>query len=223
MTTPILPKATKEPASKTEEATEIKRRRKPGRVPPVPVYRFTVEQYHRLGEIGVLTEDDRVELLDGWIVPKMNHNPKHDGTVELVDEVLSEQLPAGWRVRTQSSVRAVRSEPEPDLAVVRGRARDRKRMTEHPGKDDIALVIEVADSSRSRDRGLKAKIYARTGLPIYWIVNLVDNQLEVLSEPSGPTRSPRYRKRETFLPGDSVPLVIEGRTIAMVPVQELLP
>lgn len=213
MTTPLLPE--------TKEAPEVGTRRKPGRIPPLPVYRFTVEQYHRLGEAGVLTDADRVELLDGWIVPKMNHSPPHDCAIELAEEAIRPKLPTGWRVRTQSSVRAARSEPEPDLAVVRGDPRT--RLAEHPGKDDIALIVEVAESSLSRDRRVKAKIYSRTGLRVYWLVNLVDNQIEVLSEPSGPTRSPRYRKRETFLPGDSVPLVIEGQTIATIPVADLLP
>src|SRR5690554_3663396 len=98
MTTPLVP------ANKV--ANEVRERRKSPKIPPVPVYRFAVEQYRRLSEIGVLTEDDRVELLDGWIVPKGKHSPRHDGTIELLEEEIRSRLLAGWRTRAQSSVRA---------------------------------------------------------------------------------------------------------------------
>src|SRR5947207_2591394 len=91
--------------------------------PPVPVHRFTVEEYHRLIEHGVLTEDDRVELLEGWIVPKMTHNPPHDATIQIVDEQLRPLLRRGWMLRIQSAITLIDSEPEPDLAIVRGNSR----------------------------------------------------------------------------------------------------
>lgn len=159
---------------------------------------FTVEEYHRMGEAGVLTEDDRVELLEGRIVTKMNHNPQHDAVVELVDETISRLLPRGFRVRIQSSVTTLDSEPEPDAAVVRGSIRD--RLTRHPGPSDTALVVEVSETSLRRDRA-KRRLYARAGIAVYWIVNLIDSQLEVYTEPTGQDASPQYRQTDILTPG----------------------
>jgi hypothetical protein len=80
---------------------------------PFPVWRFTVEEYHRLAESGVLEEDHAVELLEGWIVPKMIHNPPHDAAVELAQAAVSARLPQGWRPRIQSAITTSDSEPEP--------------------------------------------------------------------------------------------------------------
>src|SRR5262245_47769905 len=115
-------------------------------VPPdLWLRRFTVDEYHRMLESGVLAGGERSELLEGWIVAKMTRKPPHDTTIELVDEALRGQVPAGWRVRTQSAITTLESEPEPDLAVVRGAIRD--HAARHPGPGEIALVIEVADST----------------------------------------------------------------------------
>lgn len=89
--------------------------------PCLPVRRFTVAEYRRLAEVEILSEEERVELLEGWIVFRTVHNPPHDNAVELVDEALRAELPAGWRVRVQSSITTADSEPEPDVTLVRGR------------------------------------------------------------------------------------------------------
>lgn len=189
--------------------------------PPVAVRRFTVDEYRKLGEAGILTEHERVELLEGWIVPKMVHNPPHDNAVELADEALRLRLPVGWRIRIQSVLSTADSEPEPDLAVVRGSPRNRR--SRHPTPAETGLVIEVADSSLQIDRGTKAVIYARAGIPVYWIVNLIDRQIEVHTEPSGPIERPLYRKIECLLAGQSVPFVIDDAIVATIPVDDLLP
>src|SRR5207253_10920762 len=113
--------------------------------PPSPDYRFTVRQYHRMIEVGILTQNDPVELLEGRIVPKMPHNPPHDTAVDLAQTTIAAILPAGWRVRVQSAITTADSEPEPDVAVVRGPARRYARF--HPRPRDIAVIIEVADTS----------------------------------------------------------------------------
>src|SRR5882762_3647803 len=89
-------------------------------MPPLPVRRFTVAVYHRMIDVGLLTEDEPVELLEGWIVPKMPRNPPHDGTIQRINKRLGRCLPPGWDLRVQSAVTTADSEPEPDLAVVRG-------------------------------------------------------------------------------------------------------
>ena len=119
--------------------------------PAFPIRRFTVDEYHRMGESGVIDENDRVELLDGLIVPKMIHNPAHDATLELVDETLRRLLAAAWRVRIQSAISTADSEPEPDLIVVRGAIRD--RAVRHPVPADIALVVEIAARAAGGRRG----------------------------------------------------------------------
>jgi Uma2 family endonuclease len=187
---------------------------------PLPTYHFTVEQYHRMIEAGVLTENDRVELLEGRIVPKMTHNPPHDAAVDLTQWALVPVLPAGWRVRVQSAITTADSEPEPDLAVVRGAARRYARS--HPRPRDIALLVEVADTTLLEDRNDKCRLYARSRIPVYWIVNLVDSRLEVYTRPRA-GNAPAYRERTDFGVEEAVPLVIAGQEVARIPVRELLP
>jgi Uma2 family endonuclease len=170
---------------------------------------------------GVLTEDDPVELLEGWIVPKMPHNLPHDGTIELADGALRPLLPSGWRLRIQSSITLADSEPEPDLVLARGDART--YVARHPGPADIGLLTEVADSSLARDRGDKARIYARAGITVYWIINLVDRQVEVYTDPTGPDPNPHYRRHQVYDITQPVPVIIAGQQVGQVAVRDLLP
>ena len=189
--------------------------------PPFPVRRFTVDEYHHMIRTGLLTEQDKVELLEGWIVPKMPRNPPHDGTLDLTQEVLRGCLPSGWRPRAQCAVTLPDSEPEPDVAVVTGapaRYRDH-----HPGPQEIAFIVEVADSSLARDRNEKARAYAAAGIPVYWIVNLVDTRIEVYTSPSGPAALPRYGQRQDYGPGDLIPLVVGGQQVGQIAVADILP
>ncbi|MBI4601156.1 MAG: Uma2 family endonuclease [Planctomycetes bacterium] len=112
------------------------------------------------------------------------------------------------------------SEPEPDLAVVRGPASRYARS--HPGPEDVAFLVEVADTTLVRDRGFKGRIYARARVPIYWIVNLVDRQIEVYTGPSGPAEEPGFSSRRDYSLGEAVPVVLEGREIGRIAVKDLL-
>src|SRR5215212_3004357 len=103
--------------------------------------RFSVAEYHRLTEIGVLTEDDNLELIEGYLVHKMSRNPPHDGTLSRLDRVVRGVVPAGWIIRNQMAVTLPDSEPEPDLAVVRPDPGD--YMSRHPGPADTGLIVEV--------------------------------------------------------------------------------
>jgi Uma2 family endonuclease len=183
--------------------------------------RFSVAEYHKLIDLGILTEDDNLELLEGYLVHKMSRNPPHDGTIDLVRETVSRLLPAGWMLRIQQAITLGDSEPEPDGAIVRGGART--YMTRHPGPADIGLVIEVANSTLLADRIDKCRIYARAGIICYWIINLDGRQIEVYSSPSGPTASPAFGQRVDYRPGDQVPLVLDGATVASLAAQDLLP
>ena len=187
---------------------------------PFPHRLFSVDEYHRLGQSGVLTDDERVELLEGRIVTKMIHNPPHDAVVGLVNQSVAATLPSGWHTRIQSSITTTDSEPEPDVAVVRGSIRD--FMTRHPQAADLALVVEVADSSLTRDRE-KRRLYARAGVPCYWIVNLIDKRLEVYSEPTGPCQSPAFRQETILDTTQVVTLAIETHPVGQISVKDLLP
>jgi Uma2 family endonuclease len=183
--------------------------------------RFTVAEYHKLIDVGVLTENDNLELLDGYLVEKMPHDPIHDGTIQLVEDAIRRLLPLGWCTRVQSAVTLTRSEPEPDVVGVRGDKRT--YLSRHPGPADFGIVVEVSNSSLDSDRDDKIPIYAREGVPVYWIVNLVDRQIEVHEQPSGATANPGYGVRRVLTTGDAVPLVLDGVAVGTIPVAELLP
>lgn len=183
--------------------------------------RFSVAEYHRLIASGVLTEDDNVELLNGYLVHKMSRNPPHDSALQLLLAALPPRLPGGWTLRLQSAVTLAASEPEPDGAVVRGGPRT--YAGRHPGPADCGLVIEVADSTLAADRADKGLLYAEAGIPEYWIVNIVDSQVEVYTRPSGPGATPAYASRQDYPTGAAVPLVLGGQTVGTLPVADLLP
>jgi len=185
------------------------------------IARFSVAKYQRMIEAGILTTEDKVELLENYVVLKMPRNPPHDGTVQLVMEALGPSIPNGWRLRVQSTVVLSDSQPEPDGAVVRGDART--YLTRHPGPADVGLLIEVADSSLLRDQRDKTRIYARASIPVYWIINLVDRRIEVFTQPSGPTAVPAYGAFQTYQAGDSVPLILDGVAVGSVSAVDLLP
>jgi Uma2 family endonuclease len=170
---------------------------------------------------GILTEDDPVELLEGWLVIKMPQNPPHRAAVRLIQRALEGRVPSNWYVDTQAPITTAHSEPEPDVVVVRGDTR--QYLDRHPGPQDLALVIEVADTTLQRDRLLKKALYALAGIPVYWIVNIPERMCEVYTNPSEPGEQPDYRQRQDYGPMDEVPLVIEGVEIGYIAVQELLP
>lgn len=185
------------------------------------IARFSVARYQKMIETGILTSDDKVELLENYVVLKMPRNPPHDGTIDLLTAALPPLLPNGWLPRVQQTVVFSDSQPEPDFSVVRGTPRS--YLLRHPIAADVGLIIEVAESSLLRDQRDKTRIYARGGIPFYWIVNLVDRRVEVYSNPSGPSDLPDYADMRVYLRGDDVPLVLDGRTVAVIHVDALLP
>jgi Uma2 family endonuclease len=183
--------------------------------------RFSVSEYHKLIEIGLLTEDDDLELIEGYLVNKMSRNPPHDCTIQILLHAFNLALPTNWCTRAQSVVTLSDSEPEPDVAVVRGSVRT--YMLHHPRVSDVGTLVEVADSTLAGDRADKGRIYARAKVPVYWIVNLVDRQIEVYEEPSGPTATPAYAKTTIYGENDAIPLVLDGVIVATFAVSDLLP
>jgi Uma2 family endonuclease len=190
-------------------------------VPAEPIWRLSVEQYHEMINVGILTDEDRVELLEGWLVARTPKKPPHSVTTQLTRESLARLLPPGWHVDAQDPITTEDSEPEPDVAVIRGEQRD--YLERHPGPDEVALVIEVADTTLRRDRGLKKRLYARAGIPVYLIINLPESQIEVYTSPTGEAEEPDYQQRQDYLPTDEVPIIIEGREVGRLAVKEVLP
>ncbi len=190
-------------------------------IPTDPVWRLSIGQYHQMILTGILTDEDSVELLEGWLIPKMPKNPPHRLTTQLTREMIAPLLPEGWFVDSQEPITIDDSEPEPDVVVVRGERR--QYSDRHPLSHEIALVIEVSDTTLQRDRNLKKRLYARAGIPVYWIINLVDNQIEIYTSPSGRTEFPDYGQQQFLSPTDEVELVIEGDEIGRFRVTEVLP
>jgi Uma2 family endonuclease len=190
---------------------------------------WTGEQYDHFVETGVLTKEDKVELLEGYVVQKMPANPPHDFAVTTTAKVLNRVVPAGWTTRNQVGARLTESRPEPDVSIARGTGRD--YIARQPGSADLGLVVEVSDSSLARDELDKTRIYARDSIPVYWVVNLVNRRVEVFTDPTGPNPpaglpggpDPHYRTRQDYPAGTAVPVVLDGATVGTISVDELLP
>jgi Uma2 family endonuclease len=181
----------------------------------VPLKRWTREEYDRLVEAGILAPDERVELLEGDIVRMWPQSPLHAVTIGNVEEALGQAFWTGYYVRVQMPFAlADESEPEPDLAVVRGHRRDYYQA--HP--TTAVLLVEVADSTLDYDRRCKGTSYARADVPEYWIVNLVDRQVEVYR---GPTSDRGYQTVQRCRRGESISPI--GAPSASVLVDDLLP
>ena len=182
-------------------------------------YRFTVDQYERMAEVGILTEDDRVELINGIVVIKMAKGPAHVWASKSVGDLLEPLLGTAWCLRREEPARIpALNEPEPDGVVARGTRRAYLRR--HPEPHEIALIVEVSDTTYRYDRDQKYVAFAKAGIPVYWIVNLVDRRVEVYTRP---VKAGRYRSHKDFLPGQQVPVVIGGRQLGQIAVDDILP
>ncbi|MBG1243470.1 Uma2 family endonuclease [Nostoc sp. NZL] len=144
--------------------------------------RFTLDEYHRLGELGFFHEDDHIELIDGEIIEMASKGKAHETCLRN----LLRELPklVGDRATLQSQAPIAlppNSEPEPDFAILQNR--DDNYLSGHPQAAEVLLVIEVSDSSLAYDQDVKIPLYAQAGITDYWIFNLFDNYLEAYSEP----------------------------------------
>ena len=141
---------------------------------------WTREEYYKMAEVGVFRSGERVELIGGRIVTMSPQNSPHFTAICLAEDALRTIFGAGYAVRVQGPLDlSPSSQPEPDIAVVRGRARD--YAGGHPAT--ALLVVEISESTLSFDRGEKASLYASAGIPEYWVVNLLDRRLEVHRDP----------------------------------------
>lgn len=190
-------------------------------LPPFPVRRFTIEEYFELGRMDFFGDDDKVELLQGYIVPKMVKYPLHEKVLYRLFQFLQTIVPPGWFLRLQGVLQTEDSAPEPDISITRGTADDYP--DSHPRGKDVALVIEVADSSIKRDRR-KIEVYGNEGVPVYWIVNIREQIFEIYEEPRpGITGKLEYISRRVVAGNETIPLIVDGQVIAnLQPTQFLL-
>jgi Uma2 family endonuclease len=169
--------------------------------PPIRLRRWNRREYERLTDLGVLQPGERMEQLGGEMVLRDRQGDQHALSIELVGDALRAALGNGWRVRVRLPVMLDDdSEPEPDFSVLSGNPRDGGR----PIQSRLALVVEVADSTLAFDRAEKGSLYARSGVPDYWIVNLQDRALEVYREPRPASEAPfgwRYSSVRSLGPG----------------------
>ena len=189
--------------------------------PEIREGRWTRVEYDRLIDAGVFQPGEPIELLGGRLVVAEPQGDAHFTAIRLVEDALRATFGSGWEVRAQGPIALdAESEPEPDVAVVGGTARDYR--AGHP--THAVLVVEVAESSLRRDREDKGSLYARAGITDYWIVNLVNRVLEVYREPGQNSSAPfgwLYHSVTAIGPDGSVaPLAAHGRPI---PVADLLP
>jgi Uma2 family endonuclease len=193
-------------------------RTKPNGV-PAP-FHFSVDRYHEMIRTGVLTENDRVELINGRIVDKMPINPPHKTSLRRLMAALYALPLSDMVIDSQGPVVLVDSEPEPDVSISIGP--EMRYADRHPTAGEVVLIIEIANSSLVYDSTTKLGVYAGVGIPIYWIVNLIDKQVEVFTKPKG-GKKPGYGKRTIYKKGDDVPVMIAGKKRGTIAVSAILP
>jgi Uma2 family endonuclease len=203
-------------------ATIAPQRPKTASTPPSgtpPLHRITVDEYEGIIRSGALKDPNRVELIDGYMVDKMAKSPEHGYSATAIHQAFVGRLPAGWLARKEEPVRIpAYNEPEPEVSVVRGVLTDYRHRV--PTPDDVALLVEVSESTLVQDRGLKLAAYAKDGIAVYWIVNLVDRQVEIYTRP---TKAGRYRSRKVYKPGQQIPVAIDGQQLTPIAVDDILP
>jgi Uma2 family endonuclease len=160
---------------------------------------FTVDEYYKMAEVGLLAPDERVELIEGEIVEMSPVGSTHAGTVDRSSTLLNRQLGDQVIVRVQSPIHIDDfSEPQPDLALLKPRKDFYSKS--HPRPEDVLVVIEVSDTSLNYDRNVKLPLYARAGIPEAWLMILAREVIEVHSEP----RNGKYQKVQRLKRGKTL-------------------
>lgn len=176
--------------------------------------RWTTAEYYALSDAGFF-EDERVELLDGEIWTLPSQKTPHFYSTDVTGDVLLEVFGNGFIVRRHGPITLEDgTEPEPDVVIVPGRKRD--YIPSHPVPSQIRILVEVSDATLRKDRGEKVRTYARAGIADYWIVNLVNRQLEVYRDPAPMNGGYGYKTMQTLFDGDSIaPLSAPSGTVAV--------
>ena len=193
----------------SEEAMSVQEEMMPVQAGATPIrytkYRFTAEEYERMGEAGVFAPDARLELIEGEIIEMSPVGERHAACVKRLSRTLNRQADESIIVSTQDPILLDDgSEPQPDIALLK--FRDDFYRSGHPRPEDVLLVIEVSDTTLQYDRQIKLPLYARAGIPEVLIFNLPDEQLEYHAQPTdGTYHVTRILKREEQLQSSGVP------------------
>jgi Uma2 family endonuclease len=168
-------------------------------------HRWTVDEYHRMAEVGLLSEDDRVELIDGVVADTSPIGSLHAETVRAITRLLYSTVAARAEIAVQDPIKLdVRNEPQPDLVLLRPRAGGYR--SAHPTPADVLLVIEVADSSVLKGRNEKLLRYAAAGIREVWLVDLPAEAVEVCRNPlPNGYRSVRHATSGDWLEPETLP------------------
>ncbi|MCL6433948.1 MAG: Uma2 family endonuclease [Leptolyngbyaceae cyanobacterium HOT.MB2.61] len=177
--------------------------------------RFTVQEYHRLAELGFLSEDDHIELIRGELIQMAARGTAHETCIRRLLRILPPIIGDRATLQCQSPITiAFDGEPEPDFAIVKNRDDDYE--TAHPTAADTLLVIEVADSSLECDRTVKLSLYAEASIPHYWLFNVIDRTLEAYSEPAQITPGQfGYLNRRIFIPAGAIALPVGEQSLSL--------
>ncbi|MBW4667300.1 MAG: Uma2 family endonuclease [Cyanomargarita calcarea GSE-NOS-MK-12-04C] len=162
---------------------------------------WTVEEYHQIIDAGILTSEDKVELLDGKIIQMSPQKPPHAGTTQRASDYLKLILALKAHVRTQLPITLCSSEPEPDIAVVE--IDPGAYGNHHPSSSEIFLLIEVSYSTLDFDCKQKAAIYAKENIREYWVLDIIERQVYVYRNPS----QSGYQQKTIFNVDDAITLL----------------
>jgi Uma2 family endonuclease len=182
---------------------------------PVARHRFTVAEYERMGQIGIFSEDERVELVCGEVIEMPPIGERHAGSVDFLADIIRARLRRSVIIRVQSPIRLDEySQPQPDIAILK--RRDDFYRHAHPKPEDVLLVIEVSDATLKYDQKVKVPLYARAGIPEVWVVNLRGGRIKAYADPA----EGAYRTVTSYARGEE----LRSRSLAALclPVAEVL-
>lgn len=178
------------------------------------LYRFSVAKYHRLWEHGILDAALQIELLEGLLFENMPRNPVGNSVTRSFEESLAATLPSGCALTRSCPLPLARSvpesEPRPDYVLTGA------------GATGPGVVVEITGPHPTLERVDLGRIYARAGIPCYWVLDYADRVIEVFTQPSGPIESPHYAKRDRYPGGTSVPVVLDGNTVGTIAVSDVM-
>lgn len=181
----------------------------------MPIRRFSVEEYYRLAEVGILGPEDKVELINGEIVKMSPIGPRHAGVVITINKLLPTLLGEQYLLSPQNPVRlSSYSEPEPDIVILH--AREDNYTKSHPQAKDVALLIEVSNSTLEYDTKVKLPLYAEQGISQYWVIDLQEDRILTYSDPTAHTS---YQIEHVYRRGDTISNPLFSREIL---VEELI-
>ena len=183
-------------------------------------FSFTAEAFERMIDAGIFDDADRAELWDGQVCAKMAKTQAHASASINMTMTLVPLLPPGWCLSGENPIAlGPKLTPLPDFAILRGRGQD--YVSRRPTPDDVGLIVELAVTSLQADLGFRLANYAAAKLPVYWVLNLVDNVILVFERPVLAER--RYEVAQTYRLDQSVPLRLDGIVVAEIPAVDLLP